>query len=184
MQDNRKRIDLAKGSNLPSLRLAEAAWEEAPPDPLEQPDLYDGLIWRRVAAYAFDVLLIAGLSLCAWVVFGLVGILSFGLLTPLGIIALAVLPVAYHSYFIGRQGATPGMRVFDVEVRSWTGGRPDYSQAFLVTVLFYITVAATAWLVLAVALFNDRRRTLHDFLAGTVTVRQTQYAETPGPGQA
>lgn len=177
-------MDLAQGSNLPSLRLAGAAWEEAPPDPLERPELYDGLIWRRVVAYILDVLLIAGLSLCAWVVFGLAGILSFGLLTPLGIMALAVLPVAYHSFFLGRQGATPGMRIFDVEVRSWTGGRPDYFQAFLVTVLFYTTVAVTAWLVLAVALFNDRRRTLHDFLAGTVAVRRTRGAEAPRPGQA
>jgi uncharacterized RDD family membrane protein YckC len=175
---------LDQGSNLPSLQLAGAAWEEAPPDPLERPELYDGLIWRRIVAYILDVLLIAGVSLCAWVVFGLIGILSFGLLTPLGIIALAMLPVAYHTYFVGRQGATPGMRVCNVEVRSWTGGRPDYFQAFLVTVLFYATVPVTAWLVLAVALFNDRRRTLHDFLAGTVTVRQTRRAEAPRPGQA
>lgn len=152
------------------------AWDKAPPDPLDEPGLYDGLVPRRSVAYFLDVILITALSLLAWLIFGLAGILTFGLMTPLGVIALAVLPVAYHSYFIGRYGATPGMRLFDLEVRSWTGQRPNYSQAFLVTVLFYTTVMLTAWLILAVALFNDRRRTLHDILAGTLIVRRTRMA--------
>jgi uncharacterized RDD family membrane protein YckC len=29
----------------------------------------------------------------------------------------------------------------------------------------------TTWLILVVALFSDRRRTVHDMLAGTVVVR-------------
>ena len=72
--------------------------------------------------------------------------------------------------------ATPGQRLFDLEVRSWTGGRLEYSQAFLNTVLFYTSVLLTAWLILAVTLFNDRRRALHDFLAGTLVVRRARLA--------
>ncbi|MFQ5776069.1 MAG: RDD family protein [Kiloniellaceae bacterium] len=162
--------------NLPSLHLGSAAWAEAPPDPLAEPDLYDGLVYRRVAGYAVDVVLIAVLSVALGLAFGLAGVLSFGLLSPLGFAAVALLPVSYHSYFIGRRGATPGMALFDLEMRTWTGHRPDYVQAFLVTVLFYTTVTVTAWLVLAVALFNDRRRTLHDYLAGTVVVRRSRVA--------
>jgi uncharacterized RDD family membrane protein YckC len=56
-------------------------------------------------------------------------------------------------------------------VRSWTGGRPSYLQAFVQTAIFYVTVGATASLVLLFVLFSERRRTLHDFLAGTVAVR-------------
>ena len=33
------------------------------------------------------------------------------------------------------------------------------------------TIVPTAWLVLLVALFNSQRRTLHDWLVGTVVVR-------------
>lgn len=159
-------------SQLPALGLGAAAWGEAPPDPLAAPALYQGLIWRRALGYLVDVVLIAALSVGLWFVAGVVGILSFGLLTPLGILALAILPVAYHTYFLGQAGATPGMALFDVEIRSWTGRRPDYTQAFLATVLFYITVSLTAWLVLAVTLFNDRRRAVHDVLAGTLAVRR------------
>jgi uncharacterized RDD family membrane protein YckC len=71
----------------------------------------------------------------------------------------------------------------DVEIRSWTGRRPDYVQAFLMTALFYATVLPTGFLVLAVALFNDRQRTLHDYLVGTLGVRRGRLAAT-GPQTA
>lgn len=162
--------------NLPSLRRADGAWEDAPPDPLDRPELYDGLPWRRVPSYLVDLAVLALAYAGAWAIVGLLGALSFGLLTPLGVVVLALLPVAYHSGCLGRWAATPGMMLFDLEARSWTGEPPSYAQAFLATVLFYASVAATMWLVLAVALFNDRRRTLHDYLAGTVVVRRTRLA--------
>jgi uncharacterized RDD family membrane protein YckC len=129
---------------------------------------------RRVTAYILDLAAIFGLWVALSMAFGIAGILTFGALTPFGLVVLAVLPVGYHSFFIGRDGATPGMRVFDLEVRSWTGQPPDYSQAFLNTVLFYASVSLTAWLVLLVALFTDRNRTLHDILAGTIVLRRAR----------
>ncbi len=160
--------------NLPSLSGPDAAWSEAPPDPLDDPDLYDGVIWRRAAAYLMDVVAIAVLCVLAWVALSLLAALSFGLLFPLQVTVIALLPVAYHTYFIGSTGATPGMRFFDIELRSWTGSRPEYFQAFLQTVLFYMTTLLTSWLILLVALFNDRGRTLHDFMAGTLGVRHSR----------
>lgn len=164
----------APGDKLPALRLGARAWQRTPPDPPDDPALYDGVVWRRVVAYGLDVLAIALLTFCLWSLFVVLGVLSFGLLTPFGAIVLAFLPLAYHSYFLGRRGATPGMRLFDLELRAWTGRPVDYLQAFLTTVLFYTSVALTVWLILLVALFNDRRRTLHDYLAGTVMVRQSR----------
>ncbi len=169
---------MPENSGLPSLRLGpgtrgHAAWDQAPPDPLAEPDLFDGVLSRRVTAYVLDLVLILGLWVALSMAFGVAGILTFGALTPLGLVVLAVLPVAYHTFFIGRDGATPGMRVFDLEVRSWTGRPPDTSQAFLTTVLFYASISLTAWLVLLVPLFTDRNRTLHDILAGTIVLRRT-----------
>ena len=68
------------------------------------------------------------------------------------------------------------MRVFDLELRSVYGERPSFLQALLQTALFYITVGITCSLILLVALFNRRWRTLHDFLAGTVMVRTLPMA--------
>lgn len=166
-------------SRLPGLCLGQrardhAAWDQVPPDRFAEPNLYDGVLSRRVTAYILDLILIFGLWLALSLVFGVVGILTFGALTPLGLVVLAILPVAYHTVFIGRNGATPGMGVFDLEVRSWTGRRPDYSQAFLTTVLFYASISLTVWLVLLVPLFTDRNRTLHDILAGTIVLRRAR----------
>jgi uncharacterized RDD family membrane protein YckC len=151
-----------------------AAWDQAPPDPLAEPDLYDGVLLRRAIAYIFDLTLILGLWVALSLAFVVAGVLTFGALTPLGLVVLAVLPVGYHTIFIARNGATPGMRVFDLEVRSWTGRPPDTSQAFLTTVLFYASVSLTVWLVLLVPLFTDRNRTLHDILAGTIVLRRAR----------
>jgi len=174
-----------ENDGLPSLRLGpgtrdHAAWDQAPPDPLAEPDLYDSVLPRRATAYVLDLALIFGLWIALSLVFGVAGILTFGALTPLGLVVLAVLPVGYHTFFIGRDGATPGMRMFDLEVRSWTGRPPDYSQAFLTTVLFYASVSLTVWLVLLVPLFTDRNRTLHDILAGTIVLRRARLRTATG----
>jgi uncharacterized RDD family membrane protein YckC len=68
------------------------------------------------------------------------------------------------------------MSLFGLEVRSWTGQRPTVWQAVLMAVLFYATIGPTGGLVLLVALFNGRRRTLHDLLSGTVVVRRLPAA--------
>jgi uncharacterized RDD family membrane protein YckC len=86
--------------------------------------------------------------------------------------------VLYHTLTIGgSRSATPGMRLTGVEVRSWTGERPGYLQAFVQTILFYVTVYPTWSLVLLIALFERRRRTLHDIIAGTLVIRQFPEGE-------
>jgi uncharacterized RDD family membrane protein YckC len=148
-------------------------WTGPPPDPLAHPDLYDGLLWRRSLAYLFDCCVIGLLLLAGWSSLILVGILSFGLLLPLVPLLVALIPIAYHALQVGgRHHATFGMRLFDLEVKTWTGGRPDVWQGLLMAAMFYATLAFTCFLILLVALFNDRRRTLHDYLAGVVVVRR------------
>ena len=63
------------------------------------------------------------------------------------------------------------MRLFDIEVRDWEGGRPNLLQAAAMTAIFYISVGLTAWLILAIAPFNNYHRTLHDFVTRLVVVR-------------
>jgi uncharacterized RDD family membrane protein YckC len=66
------------------------------------------------------------------------------------------------------------MMLFDLEVRSWTGARPGNWQALLMTLIFYTTIRLTGFLILVVALFNARHRTLHVYLSATVVVRRTR----------
>ncbi len=156
--------------NLPTTTLRDAAWEGEPPRPLDEPELFDGVLLRRVVGYGIDVLLLT----IIFSVLGLIVFLSFGLLAPINLAIAPFVPIAYHTFFIGRDGATPGMKFMDLEARTWTGGRPDYLQALIMTVLFYASIAITWFLVLLVPLFNDRRRTLHDLMSGMVVVRRSR----------
>ncbi len=146
----------------------------AAPDPFEAPHLYEGILTRRLLGYGIDVLILAALAVVVWLVTGALAILTLGLLAPLQALALALLPFAYHILLIGgRASATIGMRVMGVEVRRTVdGGRPDLIQAAINVVVFYGSIALTGALILLLALFNPRRRTLHDYLAGTVVLRR------------
>lgn len=155
-------------------------WRGPPPDPLARLELYDGLLWRRVIAYAIDLAVMTVLGAVAWVILGFIGVLTLGLLLPLMAPALALLPLAYHGLLVGGpRSATLGMRLLDVEVRSFTGERPTVWQAVLMAVLFYGTIGLTGSLILLVALFNTRHRTVHDFLSGTVVIRTLGSSRSP-----
>lgn len=146
----------------------DRSWH-ADADVLLQPDpaRLRGLLWRRVFAYFVDVLIISFLS---WLVV-LVA-------SPFWPIVLTLIPLAYHSLLIGGpRSATLGQRLFGIEVRRLDGGRPTLLQAVVQTVLFYVTVTMLTPLILAVTLFNRRRRALHDMLAGTLTVRRDDEPE-------
>lgn len=137
------------------------------PDALTDPELFDGIIFRRVIAYLIDVIILSGAAVFLWVMV----VMTLGLLGPIAALISPVLPLAYHSLLIGGpNSATIGMRLMGIEVRRLDGGRPDLGRALVQTLLFYLTLALTTGLLLIVALFNDRRRCLHDMLSETLTV--------------
>jgi uncharacterized RDD family membrane protein YckC len=153
-------------------------WAGAPPDPLADPALFDGLLWRRPLAYLVDAVVI-GLLLGLWLWLVL---MSIGMLWPLTSLAFLLIPLLYHAYFVGgRQSATLGMRLFGLEARGWDGSRPDFWQALLMAVLFYVTVVGTSLLILLVVLINNRRRTVHDYLSGVVVVRSSRLPSLAAP---
>jgi uncharacterized RDD family membrane protein YckC len=140
------------------------------PESLDKPELFDGIVLRRVIAYLIDLAILVGITLFLW----LLVVLTFGLLGGIAAILTPAIPLAYHTLLIGgRESATLGMRMMGIEVRTLAGERPEIPQAFLQTALFYATMALTG-LLLIVALFNDRGRCLHDWLSGTVIVNAAE----------
>ncbi len=161
---------MSRGS-LPIEIETPEAWRDAAPDPRARPGYYTGVARKRVLAYLVDVMVIAVLIGLLWVLFMALTALSLGLLAPVLWPIFTVVPLAYHVLLIGgERSATYGMRLFKIEVRAWDGRRPGYSQAALMTIVFYLSVALTSWLILLVALFDKRRRTLHDHLCGTIVI--------------
>ncbi len=158
-------------SGVPVQFDAVGEWVGGAPDPLTNPALYEGVVLKRVLAYLVDVVAIFVIMVVAWIVLGLMTMASFGLLLPLTVPGFPIVLLGYHTLLIGAgRSATLGMMVFNLEVRAWNGRRPTYAQAFLVTLVFYVSMAITSGLILVIALFNDRRRLLHDLLCGTVVV--------------
>jgi uncharacterized RDD family membrane protein YckC len=152
-----------------SQSLTSKSWTGAAPDPLAAPALFEGMLWRRPLAYLIDLAII-GLLCGAWLWMVL---LSFGLLWVLTSLAFLLIPILYHAWLVGgHRSATLGMRLCGLEVRSWDGEFPDFWQALLMAILFYVTVVCTSLLILLVVLINDRRRTVHDYLSGVVVIRR------------
>lgn len=134
-------------------------------------DPFRDVLTRRVLAYLLDLLFVAVLSSLLGIVVTLLSIVSFGLLSVL-FVTLPAVGVLYGAVTIGGPAsATWGMRMASLTVRRTDGGRPDFVQALIFSLLFYATIAATSWLILLVALITPRKRALHDLLSGLVIFR-------------
>ena len=126
---------------------------------------------RRLVAWAIDAMMIGLLTVLVWWLLFWFGALTFGL----GFGAMAILPLVPFAYnllsLLGVSSATPGQQICGLTVRrDYDLGPPTGIQALISTVLYYLTLA-TSGLLLIVALFTTRRRTLHDLLSGLVVVR-------------
>jgi uncharacterized RDD family membrane protein YckC len=139
--------------------------------PIDDYRLTEGVLARRVFAWLIDVLLIGLILTTLWLVLLLFGVLTLGLGFPL-LGVLPFVPFCYHLLFVAAPAsATPGQQALGLVVRRNDDlGRPTPVQAFIYTLLFYITLA-TSGLLLLCALFTIRHRTLHDLASGLVVVR-------------
>ena len=134
-------------------------------------DPFRDVLTRRALAYLLDLVFVAIIGSVLSTALSLLTILSFGLLGVLFFVLPAV-GVLYGALTIGGpQSATWGMRLLSLEVLRTDGGRPEFVQALIFSLLFYATVALTSWLILLVALVTPRKRTLHDLLSGLVIRR-------------
>jgi uncharacterized RDD family membrane protein YckC len=165
---NRK-VDSVASSQLPSLMFQPSAGRGTIADSA----VVEGVLSRRIGAYLVDACIIVGINVAAHTLLVILGLLTFGLAwLLLGPVTFLTVALAYDTLTIGGgRGATPGMRLFNLEARGVHGQRPDYWQAFLMTALFYATVPITSFLILLVALFTERNRTLHDILSGITVIR-------------
>jgi uncharacterized RDD family membrane protein YckC len=135
--------------------------------------VYAGLVTRTLA-FAFDAALINLAALTVGVVAALVlSVLPVSddlevLLAAIGGVLFAVWVVAYFATFWTATGETPGNRAMRIRVARVDGRplRPRHALLRLVGILLSLPLFAG----FVPILFNERRRGLHDVLAGTVVV--------------
>ena len=157
-------------------------------DPAANPELFEGVLARRIVAFLIDFFIIA-----VPVVMAAMFIFAFGVVTlGLGFALYWLLPPAMVIWAIvyfgltlgGLRSATIGMRVMDLEMRTWYGAPAYFVLGAVHAIAFWFTVSFFTPFVLLVAFFNQRRRLLHDIMLGTVIINNAQRAAVLRPGLA
>ena len=157
-------------------------------DPAAQPELFEGVLPRRVVAFAIDFVIIAApIVLAAMVIFAF-GVVTLGLgwalywlLPP----ASVLWAIAYFGITLASpESATIGMRVMDLEMRTWYGAPAYFVLGAVHAILFWFSISALSPLILLVCFFNQRRRLLHDIVLGTVVINNARRAAMVRAGMA
>jgi len=154
-------------------------------DPVLNPELFDGVLSRRIVAFIIDFLVIA-----VPIVLGAMFIFAFGIVTlGLGWALYWLLPpasviwaIVYFGVTLGSpRSATLGMRVMDLEMRTWYGAPAYFVLGAVHAIAFWFTVSFFTPFILLVAFFNQRRRLLHDIMLGTVVINNAERAAALRP---
>jgi uncharacterized RDD family membrane protein YckC len=154
-------------------------WFDAKPhayDPAANPELFAGVLARRVLAFVIDIVVIAIPLILAWIFIFVFGLVTFGLgwvlfwmLSPASIIWALV----YYGWTLGSPAsATIGMRAVGLQMRTWYGGPAYFVLGAVHAVAFWLSVTMLTPFILIVGLFNSRRRLLHDMLLGIVIINR------------
>ena len=150
-------------------------------DPVANPELFEGVLARRCVAFLIDVVIITIPVVFVAIFIFIFGIITLGLgwalywlLSP----ATVVWAIVYYGMtFGGPASATIGMRVMDIEMRTWYGAPAYFVLGAVHAVVYWLTVSFLTPFVLLVAFFNERRRLLHDMLVGTTVINNAARAE-------
>lgn len=156
-------------------------------DPASHPELFEGVPARRVIAFLIDLVILAvPMVFLAMFIFA-VGVVTLGL----GFVLYGLMPAIsvlwalfYYGATLGSsRSATIGMRVMDLEMRTWYGAPAYFLLGAVHAVVFWVTVSALTPLILAVCFFNSRRRLLHDMLVGAIVINNQVRAAALRPAR-
>jgi uncharacterized RDD family membrane protein YckC len=149
-------------------------------DPTVNPELFEGVLARRCIAFLIDVTIITIPVLFAAVFIFIFGLVTLGLgwalywlLSP----ATVIWAVAYYGFTFGSPAsATIGMRIMDLEMRTWYGAPAYFVLGAVHAIVYWITVSFLTPFILLIAFFNERKRLLHDMLVGTIVINNANRA--------
>lgn len=157
-------------------------------DPLTQPELFRGVAIRRAFAFLIDLVVISVPVILGYLFIAVFGLVTLGIgwaLFWLAWPASVVWAISYYGASIGgAHSATVGMRVMDLELRTWYGAPGYFVLGAMHAVLFWVSISFLTPFVVLVGLFNGRRRLLHDFVLGTVVINSSVRSEVPQPARS
>jgi uncharacterized RDD family membrane protein YckC len=156
-------------------------------DPLLQPELFRGVLTRRLFAFLIDLVVLSIPVILAIIFIAVFGVVTLGLgwalfwlVSPASVIWALIY---YGASLGGPHSATVGMRVMDLELRTWYGAPCYFVLGAMHAVLFWVSVSVLSPLILLVGLFNGRRRLLHDIVLGTVVINSSVRSPVAQPAR-
>ena len=139
-------------------------------DPDQHPELYEGVLSKRVVAFFIDAVLIVLLMIPAALVVFVLGIVTLGIGWLLYGALFAIVALGYYALTLGGpNSSTIGMRMTNIKMVTWNGGPMFPLLAVMHALIFYFSMALTP-IILIVGLFTSRRQLVQDLLLGTLVV--------------
>jgi uncharacterized RDD family membrane protein YckC len=155
----------------PAQTYREPASDRFVYDPAARPELFEGVLAKRIVAFLVDALIIVGLMIPAILVVLVIGFVTLGIGWLLFPPLFALVALGYVGFTLGGpNSATIGMRMAGVEMRTWNGAPMFALLAIIHALLFWFSIGLLTPLILLVGLFTRRRQLLHDLLLGVVVV--------------
>jgi uncharacterized RDD family membrane protein YckC len=122
---------------MPQASLTDASLMPGLPDPAQDPQFYEVVQPRRLAAWVADVVVILAIGVPLAFLFGLMTV-GFGFaLFPLILLGVGLV---YRTATIAGGSATWGMRLMGIELRRHDGARLDLATAFLHTAIYTVCI--------------------------------------------
>ncbi|MEN8660404.1 RDD family protein [Marivita sp.] len=137
------------------------------PDPMVQPEFYDSVTIKRGLAWVIDAALILAL---------VVPIVVMTLFIALWFLPLLFFVVGfiYRVATLTGGSATWGMRLMSIEFRDSRGEHFDFSQAFMHTLGYTVSMSIFPLQLISIAMMflTERGQGLTDMLLGTVAINR------------
>jgi uncharacterized RDD family membrane protein YckC len=144
------------------------------PDPATAPELFEGVLTRRVVAFFIDLMAMGAMILAFGLIGLIAGFLTFGLAWVALVFVVPAVIVLYYGATLGSsKRATLGMQMMDIVLTPTRGQPLDGWMAIIHAAVFWLTTWISWPLSLLFALFTPRRQMIHDLVTGTLMVRRS-----------
>jgi uncharacterized RDD family membrane protein YckC len=140
-------------------------------DVVSHPDLFEGILRRRIFAFILDAIIITILWVIVGVVVFVLGIFTLGLAWLLYGAVFPIVGLGYNALTVGGPNqSTIGMRTMGVKIKMWHGGTVSPLIGAFHALLFWLSLTIF-FPILLWPLIDRQKRCLHDIFAGVVAVR-------------
>lgn len=140
-------------------------------DPDVRPELFEGILSKRIVAFFVDAIIIVALLIPASLVVLVLGLVTLGIGWLLFPALFAIVALGYVALTMGGpRSATLGQQFVGIEMRTWNGQKMFALLAVMHALVFWFSVSLLTPLILLVGLFTRRKQMLHDLLLGVLAV--------------